>query len=45
MDKSKTAKELASDRVYYFIRIAVLLSVVFLFVPALNPSRICGLIR
>ena len=45
MDKSKTAKELASDRVYYFIRIAVLLSVVFLFVPALNPSRICGLIN
>ena len=45
MDKSKTVKELASDKLYYFIRLAVLLSVVFLFVPALNPSRICGLIN
>lgn len=45
MDKSKTAKELASDKLYYFIRVAVLFSVVFLFVPALNPSRICGLIN
>lgn len=45
MGKNKTAKELASDKLYYFIRIAVLFSVVFLFVPALNPSRICGLIN
>ena len=45
MDKSKTVKGLASDKLYYFIRAAVLLSVIFLFVPALNPSRICGLIN
>ena len=45
MDRSKTAKELAADKIYYLIRIATLLSVVFLFVPALNPSRICGLIN
>lgn len=45
MDKSKTVKGLASDKLYYFIRAAALLSVIFLFVPALNPSRICGLIN
>ena len=45
MDKSKNVKGLASDKLYYFIRAAVLLSVIFLFVPALNPSRICGLIN
>lgn len=45
MDKSKTAREQASDKLYYLVRIAILLSVVFLFVPALNPSRICGLIN
>lgn len=45
MDKSKTTRELASDKLYYLIRLAILLSVVFLFVPALNPSRICGLIN
>lgn len=45
MDKSKTAREQASDKLYYLVRIAILLSVVFLFIPALNPSRICGLIN
>lgn len=45
MNQSKTAREAVSDKLYYVIRIAALLSVVFLFVPALNPSRICGLIN
>lgn len=44
MNESKTAKELVSDRLYYLIRIATLVLVVFLFIPALNPARISGLI-
>ena len=45
MDRSKTSKELLSDKFYYFVRTAILLSVVFLFIPAFNPARICGLIN
>lgn len=44
MNKSRTSKELMSDRLYYLIRVAILVSVVFLFIPALNPARISGLI-
>lgn len=44
MNGSKTSKELMSDRLYYLIRIAIFVSVVFLFMPALNPARISGLI-
>lgn len=45
MNQSKSAKELISDKLYYVIRIAILLSVVFLFIPSLNPARISGLIN
>ncbi len=45
MDKSRTKREFISDKFYYFVRIAILLSVVFLFIPAFNPTRICGLIN
>lgn len=45
MNQSKTAKEQAADKLYYVLRIAILLSFVFLFVPALNPTRISGLIN
>jgi putative aldouronate transport system permease protein len=45
MDYSKTTREAVADKIYYVFRIAILISVVFLFVPALNPSRICGLIN
>lgn len=44
MNVSKTSKERMSDWLYYLIRIAILVSVVFLFIPALNPARISGLI-
>lgn len=45
MNQSKTAKEQTSDKLYYVLRIAILLSFVFLFIPALNPARISGLIN
>ena len=45
MNQSKTAKEQTSDKLYYVLRIAILLSFVFLFIPALNPTRISGLIN
>ena len=45
MNKSKTSKEKLVDITYYLTRIAILVSVLFLFVPALNPVRISGLIN
>lgn len=45
MKNGGTKKHVMSERLYYIIRIAILLSVVFLFIPGLNPVRICGLIN
>ena len=45
MNESKTSKEKLVDITYYLTRIAILVSVLFLFVPALNPVRISGLIN
>lgn len=45
MNESKTSKEKLVDITYYLSRIAILVSVLFLFVPALNPVRISGLIN
>lgn len=45
MNKTKTRQELISDKLYYLFRIAILVSVVFLFIPALNPVRISGMIN
>lgn len=45
MEKSKTSRELIADKLFYVVRIAILLSVVFLFIPGLNPSRISGMIN
>lgn len=45
MEKSKTSRELIADKLFYVVRIAILLSVVFLFIPSLNPSRISGMIN
>ena len=45
-NESKKAKQRqAYDYLYYVIRAAVLLSVVFLFIPSLNPARISGMIN
>ena len=45
MNESLSAKEKISEGLYLFIRIAILVSVIFLFIPTLNPSRISGLIN
>lgn len=45
MDQNKTSREMVSDKIYYLIRIAILLSVVFLFIPNVNPARISGIIN
>ncbi len=45
MNGSKSQKEKAADILFYPVRIAILLSVVFLFVPNLNPARISGMIN
>lgn len=45
MKEPKTAKEQVSDKIYYFIRIAILASIIFMFIPNLNPARISGLIN
>ena len=45
MKKAKTKQETISDKLYYPFRIAILISVIFLFIPALNPVRISGMIN
>lgn len=45
MNPSKTKRESISDKVYYLIRIAVLFSILFLFIPAFNPARVSGIIN
>lgn len=45
MEQSKSKREVISDKLYYLIRIAIILSAVFLFIPNLNPARISGLIN
>lgn len=45
MNESLSAKEKISERTFLFIRIAILVSVIFMFIPTLNPARICGLIN
>ncbi len=42
---SKSPKDLMGDKLFYVIRIAVLLAVIFLFVPGLNPAKVSGLIN
>lgn len=45
MNKAKTKQEVISDKLYYPFRIAILISVIFLFIPALNPVRVSGMIN
>lgn len=45
MKQSKTSKELVSDKLYFILRIVILLSVFFLFIPNFNPTRISGMIN
>lgn len=40
MNEMKTKRELTADRMYYCVRILILLSVFFLFIPAWNPAKI-----
>lgn len=40
MNEMKTKRELTADRMYYLVRILILLSVFFLFIPAWNPAKI-----
>lgn len=40
MNEIKTKRELTADRMYYIVRALILLSVVFLFIPAWNPAKI-----
>lgn len=45
MNHKKTKREFISDKAYYPLRIAILLSVLFLFIPNLNPARISGVMN
>ncbi len=45
MENSKKGKEKTAGYVYYVARIGVLLSVVMMFFPGLNPSKICDYIN
>jgi len=45
MKKELTGREKVANWLYYFVRIATLLSVVMVFFPAFNPGKISGLIN
>lgn len=45
MNQKETKQRQTYDYIYYIMRAAILLSVVFLFVPSLNPARISGMIN
>lgn len=45
MKPEKTKQERISDKVYYLVRIAIFLSIFFLFIPSLNPARVSGIIN
>lgn len=45
MEKHKSIQEQISDKLYYLVRAAILVSIIFLFIPALNPARVSGLIN
>lgn len=45
MENSKKGKEKTAGYVYYVARVGVLLSVVMMFFPGLNPSKICDFIN
>ena len=45
MKDDKTQQERAADKVYYLTRIAILLFILLLFIPAFNPARVCEIIN
>lgn len=45
MNQTNTKREAISEKVYYVLRIAAVVSVLFLFIPALNPARISGIMN
>ncbi|MDE5802778.1 MAG: ABC transporter permease subunit [Lachnospiraceae bacterium] len=45
MENSKKGKEKTAGYIYYVARIGVLLSVVMMFFPGMNPSKICDYIN
>lgn len=45
MKDSKTGKEKVTGYIYYLSRVAALLSVVLIFLPACNPAKICDYVN
>lgn len=45
MNETKTGKERLADKIYYLNRIGILLSIVLMFFPGVNPARVCGYIN
>ncbi len=45
MEKNKTGKERIAGYIYYVARIGVLLSIVMMFFPGLNPAKICDFVN
>ena len=45
MEKKQTGKERIAGYIYYVARIGVLLSIVMMFFPGLNPAKICDYIN
>ncbi len=45
MNNSISGKERIADKLYYISRLSIILSIVLMFFPAVNPAKICGYIN
>ena len=41
MNEQKSKSELAADKVYWLVRLGILATAVMMFLPAMNPGRLC----
>ena len=41
MNEQKSKSELVADKAYWLVRLGVLAAAVMMFLPAMNPSRVC----
>lgn len=45
LHKRRSFEEKAADKVYWILRIAVVVNVILLFFPSFNPARVCGIMN
>ncbi|MBQ3919591.1 MAG: hypothetical protein II695_07945, partial [Oscillospiraceae bacterium] len=44
-DRRRTASERMTDKLYWVLRIGIVVNVILLFFPSFNPARVCGIMN